>query len=54
MLVVDDRSVKSGRPNVQLGLDASVGEIRQYISRILATPLADLGEPDAGTGSSET
>lgn len=36
MMVVDDRKASTGRPNVQLGLDAAVGEIRQYVSRMLS------------------
>jgi len=36
MMVVDDRKSTTGRPNVQLALDAAVGEIRQYVARMLA------------------
>ena len=35
MLVVDARKVPAEKPNALLGVDAAVGEIRQYISRIL-------------------
>ncbi len=35
MLVVDARRNSTGRPNVQIGTDAAVGEIRQYIGRVL-------------------
>lgn len=35
MLVVDDRRNPAARPNAQLGADAAVGEIRQYITRVL-------------------
>lgn len=35
MCVVDDRRNPAGRPNVQLGVGAAIGEIRQYIERIL-------------------
>jgi inosine-uridine nucleoside N-ribohydrolase len=35
MMVVDARRSQAGRPNAQVGTDAAVGEIRQYIGRIL-------------------
>ncbi len=35
MMVVDARRSPAGRPNAQVGTDAAVGEIRQYIGRIL-------------------
>lgn len=35
MCVVDDRRVPSGRPNVHLAIGAAIGEIRQYIERVL-------------------
>jgi inosine-uridine nucleoside N-ribohydrolase len=35
MLVVDSRRTTVGRPNAQVGIDAAVGEIRQYIGRVL-------------------
>jgi inosine-uridine nucleoside N-ribohydrolase len=35
MLVVDDRRNPAGSPNIQLGVGAAIGEIRQYIDRIL-------------------
>lgn len=35
MMVVDHRHTPSSKPNAQLGVDAAVGEIRQYIDRIL-------------------
>jgi len=36
MMVVDDRKAAVGRPNVQLAVEAAVGEIRQYVTRMLA------------------
>lgn len=35
MSVVDDRRNQAGVPNVQLGVGAAIGEIRQYIERTL-------------------
>jgi inosine-uridine nucleoside N-ribohydrolase len=35
MLVVDARKKPVGLPNVQIGIDAAIGEVRQYIDRIL-------------------
>jgi inosine-uridine nucleoside N-ribohydrolase len=35
MTVVDERKLPAGRANVDLGVDAAVGEIRQYVERIL-------------------
>jgi inosine-uridine nucleoside N-ribohydrolase len=35
MMVVDARRTQAGGPNAQVGTDAAVGEIRQYIGRIL-------------------
>jgi len=35
MLVIDHRTRPNGLPNVQLAVDAAVGEIRQYIDRVL-------------------
>jgi purine nucleosidase len=35
MLVVDARP-SAGRPNAQVGTDAAIGEIRQYVNRILS------------------
>ncbi len=35
MMVVDARKSPASRPNAQVGVDAAVGEIRQYIGRIL-------------------
>ncbi len=35
MLVVDSRRTTVGRPNIQIGVDAAIGEIRQYIARVL-------------------
>jgi inosine-uridine nucleoside N-ribohydrolase len=35
MLVVDARKKPVGLPNVQIGVEAAVGEIRQYIDRVL-------------------
>lgn len=35
MLVVDARKQPVGLPNVQVGVEAAVGEIRQYIDRVL-------------------
>lgn len=35
MLVVDDRKTPAGRPNALVGVEAALGEIRQYIGRIL-------------------
>lgn len=35
MLVVDARKAPAGRPNALVGVEAAIGEIRQYIGRIL-------------------
>ena len=35
MMVVDDRVSPAGRPNAQLGVDVAVGEVRQYVTRVL-------------------
>ena len=35
MLVVDSRKNPGAMPNVQIGVDVAVGEIRQYIERVL-------------------
>ncbi len=35
MLVVDARKQPVGLPNVQIGVEAAIGEIRQYIERVL-------------------
>jgi inosine-uridine nucleoside N-ribohydrolase len=35
MLVVDTRKAAAGRPNAQIGIDAAIGEIRQYVNRVL-------------------
>jgi inosine-uridine nucleoside N-ribohydrolase len=35
MLVVDARKKPLGLPNVQIGVEAAIGEIRQYIDRVL-------------------
>ncbi|MGL6097307.1 MAG: nucleoside hydrolase [Fimbriiglobus sp.] len=35
MLVVDDRKSPAGRPNALVGVEAALGEIRQYMARIL-------------------
>jgi inosine-uridine nucleoside N-ribohydrolase len=35
MMVVDDRKTPSGRANAQIGTDAAIGEIRQYLTRTL-------------------
>jgi inosine-uridine nucleoside N-ribohydrolase len=36
MLVVDARPAATGRPTAQIGTDAAIGEIRQYVNRILS------------------
>jgi hypothetical protein len=33
---VDDRQTPAGKPNALLGSDAAIGEIRQYVTRILS------------------
>jgi inosine-uridine nucleoside N-ribohydrolase len=35
MLVVDTRKKRGDWPNVQIGVDAAIGEIRQYVDRVL-------------------
>ncbi len=35
MLVVDGRKTPAGRPNAMIGVEAAIGEIRQYVERIL-------------------
>jgi inosine-uridine nucleoside N-ribohydrolase len=35
MMVVDARKTGAGKPNAQVGVEAAIGEIRQYIWRIL-------------------
>jgi inosine-uridine nucleoside N-ribohydrolase len=35
MLVVDSRKKPVGLPNIQIGTEAAIGEVRQYINRIL-------------------
>jgi hypothetical protein len=35
MMVVDTRKSSAGRPNAQVGVEAAVGEVRQYVNRIL-------------------
>ncbi len=35
MMVVDDRVTPAGRPNAQVGIDAAVGEVRQYVTQVL-------------------
>lgn len=35
MTVVDDRRTPGGPPNVQLGMGAAIGEIRQYVEKVL-------------------
>jgi inosine-uridine nucleoside N-ribohydrolase len=35
MLVVDARKKPVGLPNAQIGVDAAIGEVRQYIDRVL-------------------
>ena len=35
MLVVDARKEPVGLPNVQIGVEAAIGEVRQYIERVL-------------------
>ncbi len=35
MMVVDDRVTPAGRPNAQVGIDAAIGEVRQYVTQIL-------------------
>lgn len=37
MMVVDARKFGAGKPNTQLGVEAAIGEVRQYIGRILKT-----------------
>lgn len=37
MLVVDARKQPVGLPNVQIGVEAAIGEVRQYIDRVLRT-----------------
>jgi inosine-uridine nucleoside N-ribohydrolase len=35
MMVIDARKTPGGRPNAQVGIDAAIGEVRQYIGHIL-------------------
>ena len=35
MLVVDTRKQPGNMPNIQIGVEVAVGEIRQYIERVL-------------------
>lgn len=35
MLVVDARKKPVGLPNIQIGIEAAIGEVRQYIDRVL-------------------
>ena len=37
MLVVDDRKSTTASPNAQLAVGAAVGEIRQWVDKILRT-----------------
>lgn len=36
MMVVDDRKTPASKPNALVGADVAVGEVRQYVTRVLA------------------